>query len=167
MSRRGRWAAHHVGQVIRTFEHAHGRSPGDLELAAALGVFLETYRSDDIEPHSTTLADTDHLSPSNVAERNRLPAILRDGLCRIPTRDARLRTLYYVEKLSHTEIGRTLGMSESRVCKLLARASVGLRAEAWESRAEQRRAADPAYAIDLADALASDMVELRMKPPGR
>lgn len=151
MSRRARTAARHVGKVIRTLEHVHGRSPEDHEIASALGVPLDEYRSElemlthvaivDIEPHSTTLADTDHLSPSSVAERNQLSAVLRDGLARIPARDAQLLNLYYVEELSYSEIGQILGVSESRVCQLHARAIVRLRAEVTEQPEEQRNAA--------------------------
>ena len=151
MSRRARSAARRVGKVMRMLEHLHGRTPADHEVAAALGIPLETYRAElemlthvaivDIEPHSATLADNDHFSPSNVAERNELSAVLHRALSRIPARDAQLLDLYYVEELSYLEIGRILGVSESRVCQLHARAIVRLRAELCDSPAEQRRAA--------------------------
>ena len=151
MSRRARSAARHVGKVIRMLEHLHGRSPEDHEIAAALGISLAAYRAElemlthvaivDIEPHSATLADNDHFSPSNIAERNELSSVLHEALSRIPVRDAQLLNLYYVEELSYVEIGQILGVSESRVCQLHARAIVRLRAELSESPAERRRAA--------------------------
>lgn len=151
MSRRARTAARQVGKVIRTLEQLHGRSPEEHEIATALGIPLDEYRSElemlthvaivDIEPHAPTLADTDRLSPSTIAERNQLAALLREGLSRIPARDAQVLNLYYVEELSCSEIGQVLGVSESRVCQLHALAIVRLRAEVAETADVQRDAA--------------------------
>lgn len=139
MSRRARSAARQVGKTIRALEHALSRSPEDHEIANALGVSLEEYRSDlemlthvtivDIEPHAATLGGSDRDSPAGQAEHRQLTERLMEGLGKIPERDAQILQLYYIEDLSYAEIGEVLKVSESRVCQLHARAIVRLRAE--------------------------------------
>jgi RNA polymerase sigma factor for flagellar operon FliA len=139
MSRRARSAARQVGKTIRALEHTLSRSPEDHEIAAALGVSLEEYRSDlemlthvtvvDIEPHTATLGGRDSDSPAGIAEHRQLTERLMEGLGKIPERDAQILQLYYIEDLSYAEIGEVLNVSESRVCQLHARAIVRLRAE--------------------------------------
>jgi RNA polymerase sigma factor for flagellar operon FliA len=142
MSRRARTAARQVGKTIRTLEHALGRQPEDHEIANALGIPLEEYRQDlemlthvsivDIEPHAATLQGGEHDSPAKLTEQKQLAALLKKGLALIPERDAQILNLYYVEDLSYAEIGTILGVSESRVCQLHARAIVRLRTEVAE-----------------------------------
>lgn len=56
-------------------------------------------------------------------------------LSRLAERDATVLSLYYVEEFGYAEIGAVLGVSESRVCQLHARALTRLRAE-FDSGAE-------------------------------
>jgi RNA polymerase sigma factor for flagellar operon FliA len=53
---------------------------------------------------------------------------VRAALEDLPERDALILSLYYVEDFSYVEIGEVLGVSESRVCQLHARALTRLRA---------------------------------------
>jgi len=150
MSRRARSAARQVGKTIRNLEHALGRQPEDHEIANAMGIPLEEYRQElemlthvavvDIEPHTTTLAGDEAGSPQKLTEQKELASLLKKGLERIPERDALILNLYYVEDLSYAEIGEVLGVSESRVCQLHARAIVRLRAEVAEPSVEEAAA---------------------------
>jgi RNA polymerase sigma factor for flagellar operon FliA len=146
MPRRVRATARKVGQTAARLEGKLGRPAEDEEMAAELGVSVEEYRDElaglshvaviDLErAGASNLADQGANSPSAQAERDELIGRVRDGLDRIPERDARILSLYYLEDLSYAEIGEVLGVTESRVCQLHARAIVRLRAELTEVEA--------------------------------
>lgn len=137
LSRRDRWAARKVGTALRDLERRLGRPPEDEEVAAALGVTVEVYRSDLEELPRLSFVELGEREagpdrgPGPEAEVSRGEAItqVRKGLGRLPVRDAQILSLYYVEEFSYAEIGEVLGVSESRVCQLHARALARLRAE--------------------------------------
>lgn len=139
LPRRVRGAARKVTGVIAGLEQALGRSPEDEEVARALGVSVAEYRDElallahvgfvefngqegdgDLEAAGT--------SPEAATERVQLVARLNACLGELPERDATVLSLYYVEELGLAEVGEVLGVSESRVCQLHARAIVRLRA---------------------------------------
>ncbi|HEY2203186.1 MAG TPA: FliA/WhiG family RNA polymerase sigma factor [Pseudonocardia sp.] len=68
--------------------------------------------------------DSDPLVQWEAKETNRL---LAQSLTRLPERDHQVLFLYYVRNLTLAEIGRRLGVTESRVCQLRARAVARLR----------------------------------------
>lgn len=141
LPRRVRVMARRVGNTLRALEHQLGRPPEDEEVAAALEVPVEEYRErleklthvtvlplpQRYEDHAS-FSDSDDSSISR-AERGVLLSEMKAALTRLPERDATLLSLYYVEDLSYAEIGHILGVSESRVCQLHARALTRLRAE--------------------------------------
>lgn len=141
LPRRQRWTARKVGEVIRSLEHQLGRPPEDEEVAAALGVAVEQYRED---IQVLTTVGFVELTPAAIAvrevgpaaggadeelERQQAFAAVRAGLARLPARDATILSLYYVEEFNYGEIGEVLGVTESRVCQLHARAIARLRVE--------------------------------------
>ena len=141
LPRRQRWTARKVGEAIRTLEHKLGRSPEDVEIAGALGVSVEEYR-DQIEVLTTIgfveltpglVESQQDLSSEGATlaqvERNEMVGLVRQALGRLPERDAQVLSLYYVEELNYGEIGQVLGVTESRVCQLHARAIARLRIE--------------------------------------
>ena len=138
MPRRVRQTARKVGATIRQLEQRLGRAPEDTEIAAELGVSIETYR-DELEmlTHVSFVdlsAREDRLegetgAPDGEVERAQLVARLRQGLDALPERDAQILSLYYVEEFNYAEIGELLKVSVSRVCQLHARALARLRAE--------------------------------------
>lgn len=139
LSRRDRWAARRVGAMQRQLEQAYGRPAEDEEVAAALGVTIEKYRSDlEALPHCAFVelgeqhAGIDpRPSPADATEVAEARRRVRACLEHLPERDAVLLSLYYVEELTYAEIGEVLGVSESRVCQLHGRALARLRA-AWD-----------------------------------
>jgi RNA polymerase sigma factor for flagellar operon FliA len=140
LPRRVRGAARKVTGVIAGLEHALGRSPDDDEVARALGVSVEEYRDElallvhvgFVEFDGQESRDGDVAaaggSPESSVERAQLVARLRTCIDELDERDATVLSLYYVEELGLAEVGEVLGVSESRVCQLHARAIVRLRA---------------------------------------
>lgn len=140
LPRRVRTTARKVGNAVRVLETKLGRSPEDHEIAAELGVPLDTYREDlemlsqvsfvELTPEDAeNLRASEETSPATHAERREMTGKLRASLDRIPKRDAQIMALYYVEELTYAEIGQVLGVSESRVCQLHSRALARLRVE--------------------------------------
>lgn len=140
MPRRVRTTARKVSTTIRTLEHQLGRNPETGEVAAVMGVSLEEYRRNmamltrvsvvELTPQEEqSLMASEDTSPAALAEKASLRERLKECLGRLKERDALILTLYYVEELNYMQIGEVLGVSESRVCQLHARALAKLRAE--------------------------------------
>jgi RNA polymerase sigma factor for flagellar operon FliA len=81
---------------------------------------------------SLTLADTIEderaVAPQTEIERNEERAALISALQSLNERDRLVVSLYYYEELTLREISEILGVTESRVCQLHARALNRLRA---------------------------------------
>jgi RNA polymerase sigma factor for flagellar operon FliA len=128
------------------------RTPTDLELAAELNISIGDLREvygqlqltnvmalDDLiapDRGDSSLADTikDNLAEDPVAtlvdRDNRRQ--LAGAIAQLAERDRVVVTLYYFEGLTLAEIGRVLGVTESRVCQLHTRAVLRLRAKLVE-----------------------------------
>jgi RNA polymerase sigma factor for flagellar operon FliA len=141
MPRRARQMARKIGQMIQELEKTTGKSPSDEQVAAALGVTLEAYRTDlehlvhvtvgalDLDDDtSTTLASDEH-SPETGAARHQALSRVRSALPKLDQRDILVLGLYYNEELTYHEIAQVLGVTTSRVCQLHGRAISRLRAE--------------------------------------
>jgi RNA polymerase sigma factor for flagellar operon FliA len=86
-----------------------------------------------------TLPDDDPgVNPTAVLMESELHLSLKDALQTLPDRDRQLLSLYYVEELTMRDIGEVLGVSESRVSQMHAKAVIELRATM--QRAQQRPA---------------------------
>ena len=128
------------------------RTPSDGELAEELGLSLGELREvylqlqltsvvalDELAAAgrgSASLADTleDEAAPDPAAllvdQDNRRQ--LAEAIAHLAERDRIVVTLYYFENLTLAEIGRVLGVTESRVCQLHTRAVLRLRAKLME-----------------------------------
>jgi RNA polymerase sigma factor for flagellar operon FliA len=142
LPRRARQAARKVGEAVRSLTGRLGRPPEDEEIAAELGVPVDAYREEleglvhvgcvELGPEVTERRHSDlpeKSSPAAHAEKAQIMSHLRTALDVLPERDLRILSLYYVEELPYAEIGRLIGVSESRVCQLHSRALARLRAE--------------------------------------
>ncbi len=144
MPRRMRAAARKVGQTVRELQAKLGREPEDEEVAAALGVPLEEYLTD-LEGLSHVSAvdldsvqaeerfQSDAASPEAMTERSMLVQRVQEALRGLPKRDGIVMSLYYIEELSYAEIGKMIGVTESRVCQIHSRCLARLRAELVET----------------------------------
>jgi len=126
-----------------------GRSPTDHELARALSIGVgslratlttlsnvalvaldDTLTGGDGEGAVTlveTLSDASIVGPSEAMERADVRRSLHKAIASLPERHRLVLGLYYVEELTLAEIGRALGVTESRVCQIHTRAVLQLR----------------------------------------
>ena len=138
-----------VSQVYRRLEQEQGSAVSDAAVAAAAGITiaelqelmergsqmailsLEDFLFDRDGEEGTTrgemLADPASPDPAGRYEQEELRRALAAGLERLNAKDRLVLTLYYYEGLTLKEIGKILGVSESRVCQLHGRAIVHLR----------------------------------------
>ncbi|GDY30605.1 FliA/WhiG family RNA polymerase sigma factor [Gandjariella thermophila] len=128
------------------------RTPTDAEVAAELGIGIEELREVYAQLQLTSVAALDELIAAgrgNASLAETLPdhhaedpvatlvdqdsrRQLADAIARLTERDRIVVTLYYFENLTLAEIGRVLGVTESRVCQLHTRAVLRLRAKLME-----------------------------------
>jgi len=158
MPRRARQMARKIGQTIQELERTTGKSPSDEQVAAALGVTLEAYRTDlehlvhvtvgalDQADDSSPALASDDSSPEAGAARQQALARVRSALPRLDQRDIVVLGLYYNEELTYHEIAEVLGVTTSRVCQLHGRAISRLRAEIEASVPAQGTAPMPVEA---------------------
>lgn len=135
-----------VAAAQARLEQDQGKVATDTELATALGistdelnriyeqahqvslVSLEEFLSDDTHRLGDSIADPESPDPVANLEEQELRRSLAQALASLEEQDRLVLTLYYFERLTLKEIGRILGLSESRVCQLRGRAVVRLRA---------------------------------------
>lgn len=104
-----------VDQVEDALVHAHG--------AAVVSLDEPTSGSEDAGGRLVEcLRMPDSPEPSNEAERNELKVALTEAIQELPERERHVILLYYAEELRLKEIGAVLGVTESRVSQLHARA---------------------------------------------
>ncbi len=134
---------HSVQQLSRRL----GRPPDDDEIRSELGLSEEEYQAflARARPLSFLSLEDLHLSPKAVeemagkssrskstdpglaAEFNEVRDMLAEAIDSLPEREARIIQLYYFEELNLKEIGKVLGIGESRVCQLQAQALMRLK----------------------------------------
>jgi RNA polymerase sigma factor for flagellar operon FliA len=69
----------------------------------------------------------DGVSPSSGIEREQMRDIVADAIMNIPDKERTVVALYYYEDMTLKEIGRTLGVSESRISQIHTKAMLRLR----------------------------------------
>jgi RNA polymerase sigma factor for flagellar operon FliA len=149
------WVPRSVRSKARTLERAmgkleaeHHRAPTDEEVADEMGVSarqlqttlsqisfvgvaaLDEMLSGGDRGESISLGDTVADSgdgPMGVYEVEEMRQILAESINRMPEREKIVLTLYYYEGLTLAEIGRVLGVTESRVCQIHTKAVLQLR----------------------------------------
>jgi RNA polymerase sigma factor for flagellar operon FliA len=144
-----RTKAREIERAIAKLESQLHRSPSDEELAAELGVgeaqlqqtlgrisFVGLVALDEMlsvggeRGESMTLGDTIADSgegPMAKSEVEEMRHILAQAINRMPEREKIVLTLYYYEGLTLAEIGKVLGVTESRVCQIHTKAILQMR----------------------------------------
>jgi RNA polymerase sigma factor for flagellar operon FliA len=121
------------GEFYRLLDHVRG----------AVLVSLDESRSGE-EQEPTTLAD--HLPDPNAAdvearlEEEQTHHVMLKTLDQLPEQERLVVALYYYEHLTLKEIGRALGISESRVSQVHTRAMMRLRLRLQKALAQERAA---------------------------
>jgi RNA polymerase sigma factor for flagellar operon FliA len=150
------WVPRSVRAKARSLEKAYaklearlGRGPTDEELAAELGWSEDQFQSTLSQISTVGLAALDEILVSNgdrgesltlgdtIADASHGPmgafevAEVRQMLAQeingMPEREKIVLTLYYYENLTLSEIGRVLGVTESRVCQIHTKAVLQLK----------------------------------------
>ncbi len=133
-------ASRRVARAIARIQKEKGRPPEEAEIAAAVGLTLEEYRStlSDIARAGMArleMVDIDRVDPASpahapdeLANRNILAEQVADAIDRLPLRLQQLLSLYYREDCTLREIGEVMGVSESRISQLHTEAMHRLRA---------------------------------------
>ena len=150
------WIPRSVRMKARQFERAVAalesklqRTPSEEEVAAELEMDVEDVRkflgqlslvnvvaldellTDDEGGSSPrlvdTLKDTSALDPQAMAEHGEARQLLARAVEQLPEREKVVVSLYYFEGLTLADIGRVLGVTESRICQLHTKAVLHLR----------------------------------------
>ncbi|OLF08454.1 RNA polymerase subunit sigma-70 [Actinophytocola xinjiangensis] len=127
------------------------RTPTDAELAAELGITVDELRDIYAQLQLTSVVALDELAAAGrgtpladiLEDQEALDPVallvdqdnrrqLAEAIRHLTERDRVVVTLYYFENLTLAEIGRVLGVTESRVCQLHTRAVLRLRAKLLE-----------------------------------
>jgi len=136
-----------VEEAIRVLTARFGHAPGELEVAAEMGLGLEEYQQllgdlkgleigtlhmerneDSGEEELAYIPSRTDEDPLFRCLRGELEDRLADGIAHLPERERLVMTLYYYEEMTMREIGLALGVVESRVSQVHASAVVHLRA---------------------------------------
>jgi RNA polymerase sigma factor for flagellar operon FliA len=150
------WVPRSVRRKARMLEEAYchlenelGRAASDTEIANRLNISLRELRTTVEEIVSAGLLSLDDfvgnqegektsriidlvcakdgVSPSANIEREQMRDIIADAIMNMPDKERTVVALYYYEDMTLKEIGRTLGVSESRVSQIHTKAMLRLR----------------------------------------
>ena len=152
-----RQKAREIEQAVVRLEHKLGRTPSERQIAAELDLKLGELHQifsrlslvnvialDEVLTLSTgdggrlslmeTLEDVSAENPVEVAENRETRHLLARAVNTLPDREKTVVTLYYFEGMTLGEIGGVLGVTESRVCQIHAKAVLTLRTRLAELR---------------------------------
>ncbi|MBK7395695.1 MAG: RNA polymerase sigma factor FliA [Myxococcales bacterium] len=139
-AREMRNASRRLARAIAGLEKQFGRPPNETEIAKALDMDVEEYRSclqrlsiagmahlEMVEIDHETL-ESKTIGPEAEVMKRSLSEAVAEAIPTLPERLQQLLALYYQEECSLKEVGAVLGVSESRVCQLHTEAIHRLRA---------------------------------------
>lgn len=139
--RKGDWAPRSVhrntrkmAESVRKLENQIGRDPRDTEIAKELNMNLEAYHRLLQETHSSRIFAMEDVglqedmlaegmtisapSPLEGLQKEDFKQSLAKGIESLPERERLVLALYYDEELNLKEVGKILGVSESRVSQI-------------------------------------------------
>jgi RNA polymerase sigma factor for flagellar operon FliA len=145
--------AREVERALERLESRLQRSATDAEVAAELGISVAELRELYAQLQLTsvvaldeliaagrggtsiaeTLADRSMQQPDVLLDSVESRRLLAEAVAQLADRDRTVVSLYYFENLTLAEIGRVLGVTESRVCQLHTRAMLRLRSKMLEA----------------------------------
>jgi RNA polymerase sigma factor FliA len=129
-----------VQDAIALLEHQLGRTPTDEEISAELKISVEELEKWLADIAAGSVGPLDHVAMDNTAaeadaqiqpgramEEGELRAAMRAEISRLPEREQAILILYYEDGLTLSEIGEALGVTESRISQIHAKAVLQLR----------------------------------------
>lgn len=149
------WMPRSARQRVRAIQKATsklwvdlGREPTEEELAASLGLDIDQVEKGLVDSNLVIvsldatvevdqegegslherLVDDKQVDPSETLEDNDVKNQIIAGIRKLADREQLILSLYYYDELTFKEIGKVLGITESRVCQLHARAVMNLKA---------------------------------------
>ena len=151
-----RFKAREVEKAYTALENKLKRPPSDAEIAGEMGISVDDLnhiytqlsnvslvaldelfsvegdRGDKVSLIDT-LEDTRTDSPMEAFESEEMKEILTGAINRLPEREKMVVTLYYYEGLTLAEIGKVLGVTESRICQMHTKAVLALKGKISEA----------------------------------
>lgn len=131
LTRYGRDRTREIARVVGRHETRSGRAPTEGEIADSLGISLPKYQRLAAalwrRSEASDEAASDATQETGLLARE-LKARLAHAITTLPARTQRAVLLYYRDGCRQHEIGKVLGVTESRVCQILGRAALQLRA---------------------------------------
>ncbi len=145
-SRQVRKNMRQVELTLQRLGHQLGRKPMEGEAAAAMGLLIADYQQilqaadgytlismDDLGDEDFLGGYLEHCAASNadplvVLERAELRRAIANAISKLDKQDRQLLSLYYEDGLKMHEVGKTMGLSESRISQLHAQTIAHLRA---------------------------------------
>ncbi len=142
---------HQKANKIATSQHKLqqdlGRDPTDEELSSHLGLSthelgdllervrpailiplnMEPTNDDENAPLSERIADVKAETGFEIAERNEQASILAEAIDGLPEQERKVLTLYYYEEMMLKEIGKVMGLTESRISQIHTKALLKMR----------------------------------------
>ena len=151
-----RYKAREVEKAYSALENKLKRPPSDTEIAGEMGVSTDELNNIYTQLSSVslvaldelmsveggqgdklslveTLEDTRTTGPVESIETAEMKNILTGAINRLPEREKIVITLYYYEGLTLAEIGKVLGVTESRVCQMHTKAVLAMRGKISEA----------------------------------
>jgi RNA polymerase sigma factor FliA len=145
--------AREVERAMERLEAKLHRTASDAEVAAELNITVDELRDLFAQLQLTSMAALDELvaagrdagslaerlpdhhaeDPVTAMEDRENRRLLAEAIAQLGERDRTVVTLYYFENLTLAEIGKVLGVTESRVCQLHTRAVLRLRSKLNEA----------------------------------
>jgi len=137
-----------IASAQEALQQKLSREPTDQELSEYLGVTQEelselllrvrpailislngesSHNDEENTPISERIADVKAETSYEVADRNECASLLENAIANLPAQEQKVLTLYYYEGLMLKEIGKIMGITESRVSQLHTKALLKLR----------------------------------------
>lgn len=140
-----------LSDAMRRVENREGRAASDSELARELGINVSQYHEMLQDASGQRLVSFEEMGLEDESALERIAdsgpgvvELLEDGeqrellaeaISELPQREQLVMALYYDEELNLKEIGKVLGVTESRICQIHSQALLRLRAILRESAA--------------------------------
>jgi RNA polymerase sigma factor FliA len=128
---------HQLAETLHLSIHELRESQNEIERADVMSLNAQTRSSEDasLEIGDTIEAPVGEHSPERASLQSERMAVIREAIAGLSEREQKVLTLIHVHELQGAEVGRMLGVSESRVSQILAgvRSTLKARLEEYDS----------------------------------